>query len=147
MTELKVNYFGGNPTSVGKSALLLALANTREEESEIKTYLKTKYGYETFVIEIGGILKDINNRVVKSVLNAALNAGVIEKKTAHVHPLIHATVEAERGMMLQVPYESSFRMKVAVVVGQEWLAVAMFGESALHILSAHERVGLGVMHI
>lgn len=142
-----MNYFGGNPTPIGKAALLLAMADTRPEESEIKAYLKNTYGYETFVIEIGGILKDIRNRVVKSVLNAALNAGAIEKKTAHIHPLIHATVEAERGMMLHVPSESSFRMKVAVVISSEWLAVAMYGESALHILSAHERVGLGIMHI
>lgn len=142
-----MNYFSSNPPPIGKSALLLALADTRQEESEIRTYLKNVYGYETVVIEIGGILKDIRNRVVKSVLNAALNSNAIEKKTSHIHPLIHATVEAERGMMLHVPSESSFRMKVAVVVGPEWIAVAMYGESALHILSAHERVGLGVMHI
>lgn len=38
-------------------------------------------------------------------------------------------------------------LKIAVVRDDGWLAVALFGKSALHYMTNHERAGLGVMHI
>lgn len=146
MTTPNVDYFNGK-LPIGKAAMLLALTSTRQEEAEIKSHLKNIHGYDTVVTEIGGVTREIKDRVVKSVVNAALNAGILEKKGSHVHPLIHATLEAERGMMIDIPAEASITMKVAIVVGKEWLAVAVYGESALHVLSNHERAGLGIMHL
>lgn len=147
MTEMKVNYFAGGKIPVGKAAMLLVLTANRQEESEVKAELKAQYGYDAVVTEVGGVLRDVKDRVVKNVVNAALNSGILEKKSTHIHPLIHATVEAERGMMFDAPTDSSIVMKVAIVIGKEWLAVAMYGESAIHVLSNHERAGLGIMHI
>ena len=41
----------------------------------------------------------------------------------------------------------AYALKIAVVRGSGWLAVALFGKSALHYMTNHERAGLGVMHI
>lgn len=147
MTEPKVNYFNDGTLPVGKAAMLLALTSTRQEENELKAFLKNTYGYRTAVTEVGGLLRDVKDRIVKSVVSAALNVGILEKKSNHIHPLIHATLEAERGMMFDLPSDSSVVMKVAIVVGREWLAVAMYGETAMHVLANHERAGLGIMHI
>ncbi len=147
MTDPKVNLFSDEKMKIGKAAMLLTLTSSRHEETELKKYLKEKYNYDTVVTEVGGVLKNIKDKVVKSVVSASLNAEILEKKSKHIHPLLHATLEAERGMMFDVPTQSSIMMKVAIVVGQDWLAVAMYGESAIHVLSNHERAGLGVMHL
>ena len=146
LTSPNVNFFN-NKMQVGKAALLLALSANRQEENEIKTYLKESYGFNTVVTEVGGVLKDIKDRVVKSVVSAATNSGILKKKGTQIHPLIHATLEAGKGMMFDQPTQSSIMMKVAIVVGSDWLAVAMYGESAIHVLSNHERCGLGIMHL
>lgn len=146
LTSPNVNFFN-KKMEVGKAALLLALTTNRQEESEIKTYLQECCGFKTVVTEVGGVLKDIKDRVVKSVVSAAINSGILEKKGQQIHPLIHATLEAEKGMMFDQPTQSSIVMKVAIVVGSDWLAVAMYGESAIHVLSNHERCGLGIMHV
>lgn len=145
-TNSKLNFLD-DQTQVGKAALLLVLTATRQEESELKNYLRGHYQYNSVVTEVGGVLKEIKDKVIKSVVNAALNAGILEKKSTHIHPLIHATLEAARGMMFDQLMDSSILMKVAIVVGSEWLAVAMYGDSAIHILSNHERAGLGIMHL
>ncbi len=142
----RVNFLSGK-MQVGKAAILLSLTNNRQEEAEIKAFLKERYEFKSVVTEVGGILQDIKDKVVKSVTSAALNAGILEKKSTHIHPLIHATVEAGRGMMFDQPTDSSIMMKVAIVVGEEWLAVAMYGESAIHVITNHERAGLGIMHL
>ncbi|MCK4261145.1 MAG: HutP family protein [Halanaerobiales bacterium] len=147
MSEPNVNLLSDAKMKIGKAALLLTLTSSRQEETELKKFLKERYNYHTVVTEVGGVLKNVKDKVVKSVVSAALNAGILEKKSSHIHPLIHATLEAERGMMFDIPTHSSIVMKVAIVVGRDWLAVAMYGESAIHILSNHERAGLGVMHV
>ena len=139
--------FLDDQTQVGKAALLLALTSNRQEEAELKKYLRGHYQYDSVVTEIGGVLKEIKDKVIKSVVNATVNAGILEKKSTQIHPLIHATLEAARGMMFDQLMDSSILMKVAIVIGSKWLAVAMYGESAVHILSNHERAGLGIMHI
>lgn len=147
MTDPKVQYFSDGNVPVGKAAMLLALTSSRQEENEVKAYLKEKYGYKTVVTEVGGLLHDVKDRAVKAVVSAALNVGILEKKSNHIHPLIHATLEAQRGMMFDIPVDSSIVMKIAIVVGSDWLAVAMYGETAIHVLANHERAGLGIMHI
>ncbi len=132
---------------IGKAAMLLALSSNRQEEAEIKALFKERYGFNVVVTEVGGVLGDIKDRVVKSVVSAGLSAGIIEKKGTHIHPLIHATLEAGKGMMFDLPTQASIVMKVAIVTDKEWLAVSMYGESAIHVLSNHERTGLGIMHL
>ncbi len=142
-----MDYFSDTNIKIGKAAMLLALSSSRQEEAEIKTLLKKCYGFDTVVTEIGGILGNIKDRVIKSVVSAALSAGIMEKKGSHIHPLIHATLEAGKGMMFDLPTQASIVMKIAIVIDSEWVAVSMYGESAIHVLSNHERAGLGIMHL
>ena len=46
-----------------------------------------------------------------------------------------------------VATSSSLALKIAIVRKEHWIAVAIFGQSALHYMTNHERAGLGVMHI
>ena len=84
----------------------------------------------------------------RAVIGASLNSGIIEKTANDIHALIHATEEAKKGILVSVSSSSaSLALKIAVVRGSGWLAVALFGKSALHYMTNHERAGLGVMHI
>lgn len=81
------------------------------------------------------------------LLGLVLNSGLIEKKSNDIHAVIHATEEAKRGLLVSVSTSSSLAMKIAIVRNEHWIAVALFGKSALHYMTNHERAGLGVMHI
>lgn len=81
------------------------------------------------------------------VIGAALNSGLIAKTSTNIHALLHATEEAKKSMMVNVSSSVSIAVKIAIVKDKEWIAVALYGESAIHPLTNHERVGLGVMHL
>lgn len=104
-----------------------------------------KKGLKAVVTEVGGKTSfyDFNERINRAVIGACLNSGLIEKKSNDIHAVIHATEEAKRGLLVSV----SLAMKIAVVRNEHWIAVALFGKSALHYMTNHERAGLGVMHI
>ncbi|MCC8060425.1 MAG: HutP family protein [Clostridiales bacterium] len=132
---------------IGYCALRLAMARTLTEESE----LKHKYiaqGYQLVVTEVGGnTKKDFQDKINRAVIGAAMNAGLIEKFPHEIHALMHAAEEAKRGVLINVSSETSLALKVAIVRESHWIAVGIFGESALHPMSGHERGGLGVMNI
>ena len=137
---------GESIKSVGVAAMLLALTRTLKDEETAKRAL-TEAGHKFVVTEVGGKTSydDFHEKVNRAVIGASLNSGIIEKTANDIHALIHATEEAKKGIL--VSSSASLALKIAVVRGSGWLAVALFGKSALHYMTNHERAGLGVMHI
>ena len=43
--------------------------------------------------------------------------------------------------------EANLALKVSIVRSAGWIAVGIFGESAIHPMTSHERCGLGIMNI
>lgn len=131
--------------SPGTAAMMLALTQTIYDE-ELAKKLVAKKGLKAVVTEVGGKTSfyDFNERINRAVIGACLNSGLIEKKSNDIH---HATEEAKRGLLVSVSTGSSLAMKIAIVRNEHWIAVALFGKSALHYMTNHERAGLGVMHI
>lgn len=139
---------GESIKSVGVAAMLLALTRTLKDEETAKRAL-TEAGHKFVVTEVGGKTSydDFHEKVNRAVIGASLNSGIIEKTANDIHALIHATEEAKKGISVSVSSSASLALKIAVVRGSGWLAVALFGKSALHYMTNHERAGLGVMHI
>jgi len=139
---------GESIKSVGVAAMLLALTRTLKDEETVKRAL-TEAGHKFVVTEVGGKTSydDFHEKVNRAVIGASLNSGIIEKTANDIHALIHATEEAKKGILVSVSSSASLALEIAVVRGSGWLAVALFGKSALHYMTNHERAGLGVMHI
>lgn len=145
---MKAFLLGESIKSVGVAAMLLALTRTLKDEETAKRAL-TEAGHKFVVTEVGGKTSydDFHEKVNRAVIGASLNSGIIEKTANDIHALIHATEEAKKGILVSVSSRASLALKIAVVRGSGWLAVALFGKSALHYMTNHERAGLGVMHI
>lgn len=124
--------------SPGTAAMMLALTQTIYDEDLAKK-LVAKKGLKAVVTE--------NDRINRAVIGACLNSGLIEKKSNDIHAVIHATEEAKKGLLVSVSTSASLALKIAVSRNEHWIAVALFGKSALHYMTNHERAGLGVMHI
>lgn len=129
--------------SPGIAAMMLALTQTIYDEDMAKQMVAKK-GLKAVVTEVGGKTSfyDFNERINRAVIGACF-----EKKSNDIHAVIHATEEAKRGLLVSVSTSASLAMKIAVVRNEHWIAVALFGKSALHYMTNHERAGLGVMHI
>lgn len=134
--------------SPGSAAMLLALTQTLYDEERVKQ-LVAKNGLKAVVTEVGGKTNfyDFNERINRAVIGACLNSGLIEKTSNDIHAVIHAVEEAKRGLLVSVSTSASLAMKIAVARDEHWIAVALFGKSALHYMTNHERAGLGIMHI
>lgn len=126
----------------------MALTRTMADEQAVKQLL-AEYGYKFVVTEVGGnsAMNEFQTKTTKAVLGAALNSGIIVKSATNYHALLHAVEEAKRGIMVNVASSASLAVKIAIVRDKDWIAVALFGESALHPVTNHERAGLGVMHL
>lgn len=134
--------------SVATAAMLLALTRTIGDEETLKRMLADQR-YRFVVTEVGGksSLTEFQEKTTRAVIGAALNSGLITKSATNFHALLHATEEAKRGLMTNVLSSASLAVKIAIVRDDAWIAVALFGESALHPITNHERAGLGVMHL
>ena len=134
--------------SVGTAALLLALTQTMYDEERAKQ-LVAKKDFKAAVTEVGGqtTLNEFDEKVNRAVIGAALNSGIIQKCTNDIHALIHATEEAKKGVMIGANTNQNLALKMAMVRDDTWIAVAMFGKSAVHYMTNHDRGGLGIMHI
>lgn len=144
----KQGFLENSVNTPGIAAMLLALTQTLYDEDKAKQ-LVARCGFKAVVTEVGGKTNyyDFNEKVNRAVIGACLNAGVIEKTTNHIHAVIHATEEAKKGILVSVSTSASLAMKIAVARNDKWIAVALFGKSALHYMTNHDRAGLGVMHI
>jgi hut operon positive regulatory protein len=134
--------------SPGTAVMLLAMTQTIYDEDMAKQ-LVAKKGFKAVVTEVGGKTSfyDFNERINRAVIGACLNSGIIEKTSNDIHAVIHATEEAKKGLLVSVSTSASLAMKIAVARNEHWIAVALFGKSALHYMTNHERAGLGIMHI
>lgn len=134
--------------SVGAAAMLLAITQTIYDEDRMKQ-LVAKNGFKAVVTEVGGKIsfEDFNEKVNRAVIGASLNSGLIQKCSNDIHAVIHATEEAKKGILVSVSSSASLALKIAVVRDDKWIAVALFGKSALHYMTNHDRAGLGIMHI
>jgi hut operon positive regulator len=126
--------------------LCLLLASSREEEARLKQTLERTGLYKCAVTEVGAKLAGFKQKVVGSVVAAALDCGVVSRTPHHVHALIHAAHEACQPFLDSALVED-LGVKVAIVRDSRWVVVAMFGECAAHHLTDHKQVGLGVMHM
>ncbi len=133
------------PTA-GKDALTLAIS-TREEEVLLKEQYKARK-LKFCVTEVGGKSDSgFHGKLTNAVLGAVLNEELFQKTPQNLHALLHATEEAKLGVRINDNGSKNFSLKVAIVIDDGWVAVAIYGESSMHSLTSHERCGLGVMHI
>ncbi|MDR2006780.1 MAG: hypothetical protein LBP78_06025, partial [Acidaminococcales bacterium] len=86
-------------------------------------------------------------KINRLVIDAALKSNLIRQSGNDIHALTHAMEEAKKGIIISVNTGASVSLKITAVCDEDWLAVAMFGKSALHHITNHDRAGLGVMHI
>ncbi|WP_295790814.1 HutP family protein [uncultured Veillonella sp.] len=144
----KDNLFESSMKTPGTAAMFLALTQTLHDENKAKGIV-AKFGLKAVVTEVGGkaTLEDFSEKVNKAVIGACLNSGIITKTINEIHAVVHATEEAKKGVMINVSTSASLALKLAVVRDDHWIAVALFGKSALHYVTNHERAGLGIMHI
>lgn len=134
-------------SSIGHDALQLAMSRSIAEELALKKQF-AEQGIIHVVTEVGGKSStDFQEKMNRSILGAALNAGIIGKTSHEIHALVHACEEAKRGLLINISSEVNLAVKVAIVRMDHWLAVGIFGESAIHPYSCHERCGLGIMNI
>ena len=137
----------GTSDGIGYIALCLAMTRNMAEENELKKFY-SKQNIRLIVTEVGGnTKKDFLEKSSRAVFGAAVSSGLIDKSPYEVHALLHATEEAKHGVMINISSEADLAMKIAIVRKNRWIAVAMFGESAIHPLTNHERCGLGIMNI
>ncbi|MDO4754901.1 MAG: HutP family protein [Parabacteroides sp.] len=135
-------------TTAGGAAMLLALTQNLYDEERIKA-IAIQNGFKVAVTEVGGktTFDDFNEKITRAVIGACLNSGVINKNSTEIHAAIHATEEAKKGILVSVNVSANLALKVAIARDDKWIAVALFGKSALHYMTNHERAGLGIMHI
>ena len=132
---------------IGKIALLAAITN--EEEEKLFKELVKNYDveYKLAVTFVSGRTSEIKNSFLKSIVGCALQNEIIEKSGKSIHSLVHAGIDALGGITSSAPIEGSLKLKVALVCDSDWLAVAIYGDSAFYPLTNHERACLGVMHL
>lgn len=131
--------------TIGRAAVLLSVSSSREEETALKEYFEKKTGYRCAVTEVGGKTGEFKEKIIHSVIGAALNCGVIDKESKQVHALLHATMEAENGILVDSVVNVNLAVKIGIVSDDDWIAVSMFGQSGAHFLTSHERAGFGLM--
>ncbi len=131
---------------IGKLALMLAMSDD-EEEVTFKGSIKNMQGIKVAIKYISGKSSIIQTSIVKTIVNAALQAEVIENKPTQIHGLLHATLGAYTSLREQGIVVSDLKIKVSVVCDDRWVAVAMYGSSAFHYKTSHERASLHIMHI
>ena len=133
-------------SKIGKAAIILSLTDTREEEEELKEQYRSQ-GLECTATGIGGDSQSISQKLNGAVTSACLSNNLVTKDKKEVHAVIHATQEAREGFFLNTPTGANVVLKAAVVKYNDWLAVAIYGYSAMHSITNHERAGLGIMHL
>lgn len=141
--NIKLNSEGNQ---VEKLAILLAMTETKDEEKNYIEIFKS-LGYSSAVTGVAGMEDDIKKKLVSSVIGAGLNEKVINKSFSEMHGLVHATAEASIAIRVDGPVSQSFQLKVAMVRKDNWLCVAMFGNMAIHKVTNHKTIGIGVMHL
>ncbi len=127
--------------------MTLAMTEDREEEEKVKKWLASKGYKKAVATEISGLLVEFKQNAMKNTVTAALQTGIIDNKPYRIHAICHAVLEAVQGVLPVNLGNPSMKIKTSIVSDGHWVAVGMYGHSALHILTNHERAGLGIMHL
>jgi hut operon positive regulator len=138
--------FNFGADDVARAAILLAITKDAVMETACKQRIESQ-GWRVVATEVGGLLSDLPQKIVRALVGASLNAGIIEKNSREMHALVHAAIEAGDSFVNRGIVELSVGAKIAIVRNNNWLAVAIFGDCAAHIVAHHDRCGLGVMHL
>ena len=146
LLEMRVHFTIKDRSQIGRVALILAATTDDGEESHIRENIFGA-GWKAVATEVGGLAGGLPQKVTRAVVGAALNSGVVEKRSNEMHALMHAALEATGGFMSPSMLEASVGAKIAIVRNDAWIAVAIVGDTAYHAVAHHERCGLGVMHI
>jgi hut operon positive regulator len=132
---------------IGKLALFAAMTS-REEEDVLKEEFLSKYKHTRLAVTfVTGTKSEIMRIIPKSAISCAIQNNVIKKVSTQIHAIIHATLEAIGGIVDHIPSDTSLKLKLSIVTDHEWVAVAIYGDSAVHPVTNHERAGLGIMHL
>jgi hut operon positive regulator len=132
---------------IGKIALIAATSDEKEEES-IKALINAAESDQKIAVTfVSGLTGDIKKNFIKSLIGCAIQNNIIEKKESQIHGIVHAGLDALRGIITDLGTDISLKMKVAIVRDKNWVAVALYGDSAYSAYTNHERASLGVMHM
>lgn len=135
-----------NELGIGRLTILMSMSTDREQEQIFRDFIKDSK-YVGCITEIGATTQDFPAKMFKAVLGASLNNNVISKTPNEVHALLHATTEAKQALLVNSSAALNLAVKCCIVREEHWIAVAMYGYSAMSSFTNHERVGLGIMHI
>jgi hut operon positive regulatory protein len=135
-----------NVDRLGKMALVAAMSGDDEEE-RIKDEIGRLGPYKVTLLYVSGRKTDVETMFVRSIVSAALKGNVIPETSGAIHAVVHAGMEAWHAMTDAVVGSSSLKIKVAIVSDRKWVAIAAYGDSAMHRLTNHERIGFGMMHL
>ncbi len=131
---------------IGKLALLAAMTSREEEEKLKALVLEKQPNVKLAVTFISGTRNKIMDTITKSAVGCALQNNIVAADGVHIHAVMHATLEAIGGITNHL-IESSLKLKMSIVSDGKWVAVALYGDSAIHPLTNHERAGLGIMNL
>lgn len=123
-------------------AIYLAMTKSIEEEKQMISELQ-KHGIKGAATMATGVNMDISGKVLNGVIGACLNAGIVEKKRSHLHPLVHAILEALGTSNVQPGIQQNCRLKIAIVRDDEAVAICIYGDIAIHELTTHKTIGWG----
>lgn len=137
-----VNLIPGEKPEAFRSAIYLAMTDSLEEEKAMIDYFRQHECYCAATM-LSGSDKDTLRKITGNVVGASLNAGIIERKHAHIHPLGHAIEEAVAGTRLDSSVGQNSRLKVAIARKDNTIAVAIYGDMGFHECSSHKTVGGG----
>ena len=109
------NYIYQQPIDPARQAILLAMTQSMEQEKEMIRELQGM-GVKCVATMAAGFNFDISPKLINNLVGACLNANIIEKNC---------------------------RLKVGVVRYEDQISISIYGDIAIHELSAHKTVGVG----
>ncbi|WP_337366516.1 HutP family protein [Phascolarctobacterium sp.] len=147
MMKEQQDILAGMLDSAESASVLLAMTTSLADENALKDLL-AKQGYKFAVTELGGesSSSEFRDKTTRAIIGACLNCGVIEKNSREIHAVLHAAENAKMGYFPNMAPTNVF-CKIAVVRGTGWIAVTFYGNSAVHHITNHKRLGFGIMHI
>lgn len=132
---------------LGKLALLLAMSS-RDEEDKIKEIVaKEHQKINVGVTFLSGSVSTVMNNITRAAIGCSIQNKIIKGSPQEVHAIVHAALEAITGITNHVTIDASLKIKMSIVTDGLWVIVAVYGDSAIHPITNHERAGMGVMHI
>lgn len=136
------NFVYQQPIDPIRQAILLAMTQSMEQEKEMIQLLQSM-GIKCVATMASGFNSDISPKLVNNLVGACLNANIIEKKKSHIHPVVHALQEAMDTSRVVRDISQNCRLKIAVVRYEDQISICIYGDLAIHELSAHKTVGVG----